>query len=108
MTVKITEGIKKQVVRMQDAQHAMQTGVRMYTEQSLPDASPELIRLLKHLRVGINTCMCETATMCELLAKAGHIDLEEFYKMLADKLEDDVKGYEKELKADFNIDITLG
>lgn len=91
--------------------HAMQTGVRVYTEQSIPNETPELQRLVKHLRVGVNSAQCDVGAFMALLQEKGVLDdsdLDRYYEILIGLMQQDVDGYEKQLKEDFGLDIKLG
>jgi len=62
----------------QAACHAMQTGVKFmqnfeHPTEVIPDNAIEPSDAPKHLRVGINTIMCDHAALVKLLVKKGII-----------------------------------
>ena len=69
--------------RYLDAAHGMQTGVAyvMETEPEPKETSP------KHLRIGINSAMCDHAGPVRLLIAKGLFTLEEYEKEIADEME---------------------
>lgn len=73
------------------AAHAMQSGVAM--KQNLGEAEC----IPKHLRVGVNSAMCDTAALAKLLIAKGVITEEQYYKAVADEMEAEVKRYEARL-----------
>jgi hypothetical protein len=73
------------IARHKAAQHAVQTAVRFEIE-SLGEAGEQThhgARYLKHLRVGINTAMCDHAAMVEVLIDAGVIDRKKYLEKIA-------------------------
>lgn len=69
--------------------HAMQSGVAF----TMPSKETEP----KHLRVGVNAAMCDTAAMARLLVDKGVITLEEYEKAIADEMEREVQRYQDRL-----------
>jgi len=85
-------------------QHAMQTGVLCTLQRQLTnhisdfaDINSELIRELKHLRVGINSALIETGALTKCLVDAGVITLADFMDARIELLQRDVQSYEREL-----------
>ena len=88
--------------RYTKAAHAMQTGVKMiqnfeHSEMSShstfePSDSP------KHLRVGVNSTMCDQAALVKLLIKNGYFTALEYTTAIADEMELEVKRYEKRIQ----------
>lgn len=77
--------------RYLNALHAMQSGVAYKMEFDPADTQP------KHLRVGINSALVNSSALVNLLIKKGIITHEEYFKELADLMEEEVKNYEKTL-----------
>jgi hypothetical protein len=69
--------------RYLDAAHGMQSGVAyvMETEPEPKETS------LKHLRVGVNSAMCNQAALVRLLIAKGLFTPEEYEKEIADEME---------------------
>ena len=74
------------------AAHAMQTGVAMKRDIDPTETQP------KHLRVGVNSAMVDTATLVSLLISKGLITKEEWMAAVTMAMETEVKLYETELE----------
>lgn len=72
--------------------HAMQSGVA-HTMNLNPDGETSP----KHLRVGINSAMCNEAALVRLLIAKGVITEAEHAKEIADEMEREVDRYEKRI-----------
>lgn len=82
--------------------HAMQTGVQLdLTRNGDTKAAADH----KHLRVGVNVCMCDHAALIELLVEKGVITSEEYVKAIADQMEKEVDRYHGHLE--LGPDVTL-
>lgn len=79
----------------------MQAGVAMEMEAGTKETEP------KHLRVGVNAAMCDSAALAKLLIAKGLFTWEEYYKEIADQMELEVKSYEEKLSKRFNRAISL-
>lgn len=79
------------VERYNIALHAMQTGVAAWMGVDKNETDP------KHLRVGINSALCDTSALAKLLIAKGLIKEEEYLKAIADMMEAEVKRYEERL-----------
>ena len=89
--------------RYERALHAMQSGVKMmqnfeHPEKHIPDNAIEASDSPKHLRVGVNAAMSDEAALVLLLVDKGLIRLDDYQRAIADKMEDEVKRYEKEIR----------
>lgn len=73
--------------RYMAACHAMQSGVAFTMEKEPKQVDP------KHLRVGVNAAMSDTAAIAELLVAKGVFTEDELWKALADKMEEEVASY---------------
>lgn len=71
------------------AQHAMQTGVAISEQQGGKDTTP------KHLRVGVNTMLCNHAALVHLLIKKGLFTEEEYAKSISEVMTEEQHRYEK-------------
>ena len=89
--------------RYLDAAHGMQSGVAyvMETEPEPKETS------LKHLRVGVNSAMCNQAALVRLLIAKGLFTPEEYEKEIADEMEREKERYERELSEHYRKPITL-
>ncbi len=83
--------LKRLVARYGMALHAVQTGVAMHVVKNHPSIEP------KHLRVGVNSALIDSATLAELLIERGIFTREEYLTKLCLKAEEEVSRYEKEL-----------
>jgi hypothetical protein len=75
--------------RYEKACHAMQSGVAMWMNYDLQQTAP------KHLRVGVNSALVDSSAIARLLMAKGVITEEEYYKALADQMEEEVESYRK-------------
>lgn len=85
-----------------EAAHAMQSGVAMEMNYNKQSTDP------KHLRVGINSTMVDTAAMARLLMDKGVITMEEYEAALTAEMNKEVERYEKHLSELIGGNITLG
>lgn len=76
-----------EVQRYNSLIHAMQTGVKFSHEHGSTDGSP------KHLRVGVNSAMCEAGAILHLLIEKGILTKLEYVQALNAKLEQEVNNY---------------
>jgi hypothetical protein len=85
------------------AAHAMQSGVAMSMNIAFPspDTTP------KHLRVGINSAMCDHTALVRLLIAKGLFTEAEYAKEIADEMEREKERYERELSEHYRKPITL-
>jgi hypothetical protein len=75
-----------------EAAHAMQTGVAMKMKVDPAETTA------KHLRVGVNSAMVETAAIVQLLINKGIATLPEFEEELANQMNLEADRYALELK----------
>lgn len=90
------------------ALHAMQSGVRQELANELPELPDAVARLLKHLRVGVNSAMVETSVVQSFLIKRGLVTEAEYMEALRDGMRAEAKSYEDRLSALLGIKVTLG
>ena len=83
------------------ALHAMQTGVGFEMEQRSRPTEP------KHLRVGVNTALCDQAGLIRLLVSKGIITEEEYLDAITAEMNAEVERYEKRLSEKTGSNITL-
>jgi len=84
--------------RYLDAVHGMQTGVATIAGMGdAKDLEP------KHLRVGVNSAMCNQAALVRLLIAKGLITLTEYQKELADEMERERERYELRVSPDGRV-----
>lgn len=76
----------------EEALHAMQSGVAMEMLYDLTSTQP------KHLRVGINSAMIDTAVIVRLLIEKGVFTDEEFGEVLRLEANREVDKYEDRLR----------
>lgn len=81
--------------------HAMQSGVAMLMHHEPGETEP------KHLRVGVNSALCDSGALAELLLAKGVFTEEEYLKAICTTLERDVKSYESKLEAIYGRKVTL-
>lgn len=94
--------MKEDVERYRAAMHAVQSGVKMDHANGGEDGSP------KHLRVGVNSALVDSAALATLLIDKGVFTLDEYHKALADEAEAEKKRYEYLLSKKLGGNITLG
>lgn len=80
--------------------HAMQTGVG-FSEPFAGDMTP------KHLRVGINSALCDSAALAGLLMKKGIFTELEYYTALRDMMKAEVQRYTDQLQGHYNRPVKL-
>lgn len=82
--------------------HAIQTGVGHLQERGLlPDNR-------KHLRVGINMALIDSAAIHKVLVDKGICTQSELWEALISLMEEEVKRYEKKLSEHYQANIKLG
>lgn len=81
--------------------HAMQSGVAMSMNYEPQSTQP------KHLRVGVNSAMVDTATLATLLMDKGVFTEEEFYAELVEQMAVEVARYELSLSKHIGTYIKL-
>lgn len=72
-----------------DKCHAMQSGVAMKMNYDPDDTSP------KHLRVGVNSALCDQAALVRLLVEKGIITQAEYEAAITDEMGREVERYEQ-------------
>lgn len=73
------------------AVHAMQTGVQLDQTMGSRDGEP------KHLRVGVNSCMCDHAALVRLLIARGVITQAQYEQAITEEMNREVERYETRL-----------
>jgi len=82
--------------------HAMQSGVAMKMHIDPSETTP------KHLRVGVNSAMCDSSALANLLIEKGLITVEEYDAAITAEMGREVERYETWLTEHFGKKITLG
>ena len=90
------------LVRETALKHAIQTGVMYEQERGSQDGTP------KHLRTGLNSALCDHASLVALLVRRGVLTYEEYYDAAIAGLEDEVRRYEQRLSTHYGVTVTLG
>lgn len=83
------------------ALHGMQSGVATKMNYEKRETDP------KHLRVGVNSSIINSSALAYLLINKGVITEEEWFKALADAMEDEKTMYEDRLTSILGAKITL-
>lgn len=86
----------------EEAMHAVQSGVAMEIQKDPHSIEP------KHLRVGINSALCDSAAIAHLLIKKGVFTEEEYIEAVTEEANKEVERYEDMLSKMFGTKITLG
>jgi hypothetical protein len=73
----------------EQALHGIQTGIALEIERGSDCASP------KHLRVGVNSAMCEHAALVRMLIAKGIITEEEYAQAITDEFNRELERVEK-------------
>lgn len=84
-----------------DACMAMQAGVTLDVSLNAPNLQP------KHLRVGVNSSLCDSSALAKLLIRKGVISEAEYVDAITREMNDEVERYEKELSARLGKRVTL-
>ena len=83
------------------ALHAMQTGVAYEMERDPGSTQP------KHLRVGVNSALCNQAALVRVLVDKGVFTEDEYRDAITDEMNREVERYERKLSEIFGTEITL-
>lgn len=89
-------------VKLAELMHAVQSGVA-YSMNIPGDKACEP----KHLRVGVNASLIDTAAIADLLIQKGIFTKEEYLESLCKFAQNDVDTYEKELSDHFGTSVKL-
>ena len=84
-----------------DLCHAMQTGVAYKMEKDVSDTTP------KHLRVGVNSAMVDSAALARVLMAKGVFTEGEYFHALIATMTDEVEKYQAWLSAKYGREIKL-
>jgi hypothetical protein len=104
------EQIDELKTRYAAACHAMQSGVAamMHWEVEHTDTNPmSHAHSPKHLRVGVNSALVDSAALGMLLVKKGVITELEYYTAITEGMETEVRKYEKELSECYGRTVNL-
>lgn len=83
--------------RYEAAAHGMQSGVAAMMRRGHPETES------KHLRVGVNSAMCDHAALVRLLMAKGLFSEEEYNKEIADEMERERERYELRISPDGRV-----
>ena len=98
----MSERSEKAQERYRKAAHAMQSGVKFLMESEPGLNYPESGECSpKHLRTGVNSALVDSGALAGLLIRKGLISEEEYFEVLAEIMEKDVKSYEEKLSRRF-------
>lgn len=81
--------------------HGMQAGVSLDETHDPTNLFP------KHLRVGINSALTESAALARLLVKKGVITEEEYFTAIVDGAERELASYEAKYEKKFGKKVIL-
>lgn len=84
------------------AAHAMQSGVAAEMNAGMPAATEP-----KHLRVGVNMALIDSAAIARLLIRKGIITEVELAEALADQTEEEKRSYERRLSEHYRRPVSL-
>ena len=94
--------------RIQELQHAMQTGVLNTLQcDGVAIHDIKLERELKHLRVGINSAMINHSALVAVLVDKGIITFTEYQNHRLTLYAAEVRRYEQTLSARMGVNVTL-
>jgi hypothetical protein len=97
-----SEAVAVDLLRYQNAAHAMQSGVAAKMDIDSSETTP------KHLRVGVNSAMVDMGALVKLLIAKNVFTYEEYVTAVADSMEREKAVYEHWLREHFGHDgITL-
>ncbi|HEY6965852.1 MAG TPA: hypothetical protein VI229_00160 [Burkholderiales bacterium] len=100
----LTELERSHTERYAAASHAMQSGVATELTRGMEAAAANP----KMLRTGVNSALVDSSALARLLIRKGTIGREEYFRVLADAMEEEVRRYEKKLSEERGVKITLG
>lgn len=100
---------EEEIVRLYMAKgHALQSGIAVMIERD-PHYSPETpARTTKHLRVGIDGARSDAGGLARLLIDKGLITKREYLLAILDGMCHEVETYERRLREEFGVAVTLG
>ncbi len=75
------------------AKHAMQAGVALIEQYQPGETRP------KHLRVGINSAMCDHAGLARLLIEKGIITEDEYVAAITKEMNAEARRYEERIQS---------
>src|SRR3990167_3256929 len=87
--------------RYQTAVHAMQAGVALWMGIDPAETTP------KHLRVGVNSALLDSAALAKLLLAKGVFTDEEYALALVEMVEAEVEHYRSRLEKSYGTAVTL-
>lgn len=87
--------------KYEDNAHAMQSGVAMKMNIDPSETTP------KHLRVGVNSAMCDHAALVRLLMEKGLFTNNEYVEAVTNEMGREAARYEQWLTEHFGKKITL-
>lgn len=80
--------------RYERAAHAMQSGVAREIGSGVSRETEP-----KHLRVGVNSALVDSAALAKLLIARGIITEREYIKAIADQMEEEAESYRKRISS---------
>jgi hypothetical protein len=89
-------------------QHAMQSGVAFQIGRAENEGRLEESVTPKHLRVGLNTAMCDQAALTRLLIRKGIITPEEYAGAIAEEMETEKLRQEARIQKQTGGEVKLG
>jgi hypothetical protein len=84
-----------------EAAEAMQAGVAYEAGKGSKSCTP------KHLRVGVNSAMCDSSALARLLIEKGVITEDEYIDAITAEMNAEVERYEAKLSAELGRRVTL-
>lgn len=97
------EVIERLMNRYTTAAHGMQSGVRMLMNYEPPEKESSETSP-KHLRVGVNSAMCDHSALAKLLIEKKVITEEEYLEAIAKGMEEEKARYEQRVRDRFGHD----
>lgn len=101
---------EEQITRYEQLCHAHQTGVKTDIESdptNFVGGHLDILRVWKHLRVGIDGALVEQSAVARLLMAKGIFTEAEYYSALIVAREQEVERYQRTLEERFGRKITL-
>lgn len=95
------ETVEQAQERYLAAAHGMQSGVAAKMNFDPADTEP------KHLRVGVNSAMIQHSALSRLLIDKGVITEREYFSAVADAMERERDGYQREVSEHYGTSVTL-
>jgi hypothetical protein len=93
----------------EQAAHGVQSAIRFeMSKAGVPDEGQDaVIRMLKHLRVGVDMRAADTLGLAKLLMDKRVITKEEYVEQMRLAANEELARYEEHMRAEYNVDLSF-